>query len=128
MWSRSPGARSGPRTLPPRKATQPKPPVDRSLAKQKREPWQRSRLRNTNSRFWRGLRMLAHRTTFSAVAILFALLSNLVLGHETDDVPRLSAAEQTIERRDAELKGIEVGMPKVYDDSLLQQMLTATET
>lgn len=35
--------------------------------------------------------------------------------------------EQAIDHRDIESTGIEVGRPKIYDDSLLQQMLTAAE-
>jgi hypothetical protein len=35
--------------------------------------------------------------------------------------------EKRIEERDSDTKGIDVGDPKVYDDSLLQQMLNAAE-
>src|SRR6266481_3755407 len=39
----------------------------------------------------------------------------------------LRQVEKGIDARDADTKGIEVGDPKVYDDSLLQQMLNAAE-
>ncbi len=40
-------------------------------------------------------------------------------------VPQVS--EQSIEQRDKGLNGIRVGVPKVYDDSVLQQMLAAAQ-
>lgn len=42
-------------------------------------------------------------------------------------VEKVRQEEKLIEKRDADTKGIEVGEPKVYDDSLLQQMLNAAQ-
>src|SRR5260370_39023259 len=57
--------------------------------------------------------------------VLFLCASLLLLGLTSCEEP--TDQERKIEQRDKTSNGILVGAPKVYDDSLLQQMLSAAQ-